>query len=270
MNWRSATRCLLFSGLFVCAAIAADSLPPKPARYVTDGAGILSPQTSAALNARLEAFERETSNQVLVVTMPAVPADYVMEDFTQRTAESWGVGRKQTDNGVVLFVFPRDRKTRIEVGYGLEGVLPDVTGKRIIQNEIVPAFRAGDYDAGITRGVDAIQRAIRGEYQGTGRTVAEEEVFDPSGIALFMTIFFLVVFVIMVAKLRNELKNGTYYGPSGRRDVWSPPFGGGSWGSSSGRSSGGFGGGGFGGGSSGGGFSGGGGGFGGGGASGSW
>lgn len=263
MNWRSATRWLLFSGLFVCAAIAADPLPPKPARYVTDGAGILSPQTSAALNTRLEAFERETSKQILVVTMPAVPPDYVMEDFTQRTAESWGVGQKQTDNGVVLFVFPQDRKTRIEVGYGLEGVLPDVTGKRIIQNEIVPAFRAGDYDAGITRGVDAIQRAIRGEYQGSGRTVAEtEQLADDSGIPLIMVIFFVIVLLIFIAQYRNSLKNGTYYGPRGRRDVWSPPFGGGSWGSSGGSSSGGgFGGGGF---------SGGGGSFGGGGASGGW
>ena len=250
MNWRSATRWLLFSGLFVWAARAADPLPPRPARYVTDGAGILSPQTSAALNARLEAFERETSNQILVVTMPAVPPDYVMEDFTQRAAESWGVGQKQTDNGVVLFVFPQDRKTRIEVGYGLEGVLPDVTGKRIIQNEIVPAFRAGDYDAGITRGVDAIQRALCGEYQGAGRTVAEtERMADDSGIPLIMVIFF--------ARYRNSLKNGTCYGPRGRRDVWSPPFGGGGWGGSSGRSSGG-------------GFRGGGGSFGGGGASGGW
>ena len=171
--------------------------------------------------------------------MPAVPPDYVMEDFTQRAAESWGVGQKQTDNGVVLFVFPQDRKTRIEVGYGLEGVLPDVTGKRIIQNEIVPAFRAGDYDAGITRGVDAIQRALCGEYQGAGRTVAEtERMADDSGIPLIMVIFF--------ARYRNSLKNGTCYGPRGRRDVWSPPFGGGGWGGSSGRSSGGgsFGGGG--------------------------
>ena len=163
---RNALWWLLIAAAGLVAAFAADPLPPKPAQFVSDRAGILSPSTVAALNARLDSFERETSNQVIVGTFSNVPDGYVLEDFTQRTAEAWGVGQRKEDNGVALFVFPNDRKTRIEVGYGLEGALPDVLAKRIIENEILPAFRKGDFDSGVLRGVNAILQASRGEVQG--------------------------------------------------------------------------------------------------------
>jgi len=251
--------------LFPIESEAADPLPPAPGQYVSDGANLLAPATEAALNARLAAFERETSNQLLVAIIPDVPADFAMEDFTQRTFDAWGVGQKQNNNGAVLFIFPEARRMRIEVGYGLEGALPDATAKRILTNEIQPAFRAGDFNGGVARGVDAIIRATRGEYEGTGSTNAERQSanVDFPG-ALFFLIFAAVLIFIVFAN-RDAARQGTYYGPRGRRDVWFPPVGGG-WGS--GRSSGGGGfGGGFGGG---GGFSGGGGSSGGGGASGGW
>ena len=206
-------------------ALAADPLPPKPAQFVSDRAGILSPQTIAALNSRLEAFERDTSNQVIVATFPNVPDGYVLEDFSQRTAEAWGIGQKKDDNGVALFVFPKDRKTRIEVGYGLEGALPDIVAKRIIENEMLPAFRAGDFDSGVSRGVNAILQATRGEYTGTGRTNADREEGDQGSWIIFL--FFLLIIMIIITANRNALRRGTYYGPSGRRTVWSPPIGGG-------------------------------------------
>jgi uncharacterized protein len=237
-------------------ALAADPLPPKPTQFVSDRAGILSPQTIAALNSRLEAFERETSNQVIVATFPNAPSGYALEDFTQRTAEAWGIGRKKEDNGVALFVFPKERRMRIEVGYGLEGALPDAIAKRIIENEMVPAFRAGDFDSGVSRGVNAILQAARGEYKGTGRTSAETEEGDQGSWILFL--LFILIVMLAISASRNALRRGAYYGPRGRRTVWSPPIGGGggfNWGSRGGG---------------GGGFSGGGGSFGGGGASGSW
>jgi uncharacterized protein len=209
----------------------------------------------AALNAHLETFERETSNQVIVATFPKIPENFAFEDFTQRTAEAWGVGQGKDDNGVVLFVFPNDRRTRIEVGYGLEGALPDIVAKRIIENEMLPAFRAGDFNTGITRGVTAILQATRGEYRGSGRTNGEMAA-DTDGSWLMLLLFVLLVLFIVAAN-RNVMRRGTYYGPRGRRTVWTPPIGGG-WS----RGGGGFGGGG--------GFSGGGGSFGGGGASGRW
>ena len=238
-------------------AFAADPLPPKPSQYVMDAAGVLSPQLVIALNQRLEAFERETSNQVIVATFPKIPDGYALEDFTQRTAEAWGVGQRKDDNGVVLFVFPNDRVTRIEVGYGLEGTLPDIIAKRIIENEMLPAFRAGDFNAGIARGVNAILQATRGEYRGTGRTNADTGQ-DAEGSWLVFLLFILVLVMVLAAN-RSVARRGTFYGPRGRRAVWTPPIGGGWTGGGRGGS---FGGGG--------GFSGGGGSFGGGGASGRW
>jgi len=242
--------CLLLGGM------AFGALPEKPTTYVADRAGILTPQTLSALNAKLDAYERETSNQILVATFPALPSDYALEDFTQRTAEAWGVGQKDRDNGAVLFVFPKDRKIRIEVGYGLEGVLPDATAKSIIEYEIKPEFKAGDFNSGITRGVDAMIQATLGEYKGTGKTNADQGQDDGS-TGQFIIFLVVIIFVIIVMSGGG----GTSYGSKGRRGsspVWFPIGGGGG----SGRGGGGFGGGG--------GFSGGGGSFGGGGASGGW
>ncbi len=232
-------------------------IPEKPKRYVTDRANVLGPGGAEALNAKLEQFERDTSNQVLVWIDEKVPEGFTLEDFSVRAAQKWGAGQKQTDNGAVLFVFTGDRKVRIEVGYGLEGSLPDVTAKRIIEDEIVPRFRSGDYPGGIEAGASAMMAATRGEYRGTGRTRGDSRgrVDVPGtcvGIAIFF--FFFVVLPMLMRRNRGFRSHG----------------GGGWW---TGGGFGGFGGGGFsggGGGFSGGGFSGGGGSFGGGGASGSW
>ena len=250
LRWLLVGTCLLVGGF------AFGALPEKPSTYVADRAGILSAKTVSTLNAKLEAYERETSNQILVATFPALPSDYALEDFTQRTAEAWGVGQKGRDNGAVLFVFPSDRKMRIEVGYGLEGVLPDATAKSIIEYEIKPAFKAGDFDAGITRGVNAMIQATKGEYQGTGRTNADRED-GGSDAGQFVILLIVVIFILIVMSGGG----GTSYGSRGRKggsSMWFPMGGGGG----SGRGGGGFGGGG--------GFSGGGGSFGGGGASGGW
>ena len=248
--------CCLALGLV--ASSDATPLPPAPADYVMDEAGALDPSQRTLLTHELRQFERETSNQLVVAVIPKVPDDYVMEDFTQRTAEAWGAGRKERDNGMVLFVFPESRQLRVEVGYGLEGAVPDALANGIINNEIVPSLRAGDIGGGIMRGADALMAAARGEYEGSGKTVAEENALqgDPAASLIFWII--LIVILIIVIQ-RSHGRGGTVYTPRGRRDVFFPGgFGGG------------FGGGGSGGGFGGGGFSGGGGGFGGGGASGRW
>ncbi len=238
----------------LAVAASGSSLPPKPADYVADGAGILDTAQRSALAQKLAQFERDTSNQFLVATFGEVPDGMVMEDFTQRTAEAWGAGRKQQDNGLVLFVFPNSRKLRIEVGYGLEGAVPDALANRIINDDIVPSFRAGDMAAGIERGAAALMAAAKGEYRGTGQTVAEESADqgeDSWAGLVFLVIFLVIVFI---AWKRGHGLGGTSYGSGGRRDTFFPSGGGFS-------SGGGFGGGGF---------SGGGGSFGGGGASGRW
>jgi uncharacterized protein len=240
-------------GLLLASAAAAQSPPPVPRDFVTDEAGILPPEAEARLNARLKQFDDATSNQVLVAVFRALPPGAALEDFTVRTAQSWRAGRGKLDNGVVLFVFVEDRKVRLEVGYGLEGALPDVTAHRIIEEQITPRFGAGDYAGGLEAGVNAIIAATNGEYTAEPRPAAGRG--GGSGWMIF-----LIIIVLIIMFRGGGGGGGRTYGRRGYRGGGFIPMG---WGG------GGFGGGG-GGGFGGGGFSGGGGSFGGGGASGSW
>jgi uncharacterized protein len=253
----------MLAALLLAVATAAaqeqSSLPPPPERYFNDYAMVASPAEARRLEDKLRRFDEETSSQVVVAVMPRLTWPS-MEDFTARTAESWKVGRKELDNGAVFFVFVEDRKMRIEVGYGLEGALPDVTAKRILEEVVAPAFREGRYGDGLEKGVDAIIAATRGEYTAPPR----KRSVDSGPVALLLPIGF----VILILFLSNRIDRPLGPIPRGRRRrrswyLGGPGFGGG-WG---GGRRGGWGGGGFGGG---GGFSGGGGSFGGGGASGSW
>lgn len=259
---RSRRTTLLLLAVALAAAAPAraakeDTLPPRPARYVTDRAGALSGGRAEALNSRLEEFEKETSNQILVWVDRSVPENFTLEEFTVAAARKWAVGQKGRNNGAVLFVFVDERKMRIEVGYGLEGVLPDAVAHRIQEEEILPRFRSGDYPGGIEAGVAAMIAATKGEYRGTGSTVASRSRRRGSSVAGCISPFLFLLFFLFIPLLRLS-RWRTY----GSRGWWS---GGGGWGGF-----GGFGGGGFGGGGGGGGFSGGGGSFGGGGSSGSW
>ena len=247
--------------LLLCAAVIGAPLPPKPAKYFNDYAGMVSQQTAERLNRALEDFERQTSSQLLVAIFPKLPADAALEDFTVRTAEAWKPGLKEKDNGAVLFIIRDDRKMRIEVGYGLEGPIPDLIAKRIIDNEIRPRFTSGDFDGGVTAGVNALMQAARGEYKGTGTTVGERRGRATRGIPFIFILLFLA-FIIIASSFRRRgtiyhRRRGSYWGGLGG---WGGGWGGG-WtgGGGGGWSSGG-----------GGGFSGGGGSFGGGGASGGW
>jgi uncharacterized protein len=238
----------------------AASLPAKPAHYFNDYASLIDATTAQQLDQRLQDFERQTSNQILVVIYPSLPADATLEDYTQDAFRAWKPGQQGRNNGAILFVFVKDRKMRIQTGYGLEGALPDAICKRIISDEMAPRFQAGDYGGGITAAVNAMIAATRGEYKGTGRTVAQARHGGENGVDL---IIFLVVFGIIGLSLLRAARRGTVYSGSGSRGsggVWWIG-GGGGWGG---------GGGGDGGGGGGGGFSGGGGDSGGGGASGGW
>src|ERR1043165_1196488 len=151
-------------------AHAAEVIPPKPDRYFNDYANVVSSDAAHRFHEQLAQFERETSDQVVVAVFPKMQSDSDIADYTQRLAQAWGVGQKQRRNGVVLFVFVQDRKMYIQVGYGLEGALPDARCKRIIEDDIKPYFKAGDYNGGLAAGVGAILASVKGEYKGTGRT----------------------------------------------------------------------------------------------------
>ena len=251
---------LILAGMGIAGAQASEVIPSVPAAYFNDYAGIVKPETARALNDELEQFERASSNQILVAVYPSMQSDSAIEDYTVRVAQAWGVGQKGRNNGAVLFVFVRDHKLFIPTGYGLESVLPDALCKRIIDEQISPRFRRGDYEGGLEAGVQSMIAAARGEYRGTGRTVADGSrggSNDPLGV-----VFAFVLVILLVAWSFIRSRQHVVYRSGGRSTSW----GGGPWifpGGSGGWS----GGGGFGGG---GGFSGGGGSFGGGGAGGSW
>ncbi|MFL6514425.1 MAG: TPM domain-containing protein [Chthoniobacterales bacterium] len=255
-------RTLVFPALFALTSLlsAAEVIPPKPDRYFNDYAHVVPSQTASQLNEQLAQFERETSNQVLVAVYPNMQTDSDIADYTQRIAQSWGVGQKDRRNGAVLFVFVQDRKIFIQVGYGLESVLPDITAFDISENRIKPRFRANDYAGGLAVGVDSITKAIRGEYTGTGRTVRERSAQGSGGSPGFLLFFFIFIIALIIMGRISQKRGRRGYRYS---SLGGPFIGGWSGGSGGGWSSGG-GGGGFSG------FSGGGGSFGGGGAGSSW
>jgi len=166
-------------------------IPPAPTAFVTDNAGFLSRPFATALSQKLEDYERGTGHQVIVWidhTTGSVPID----DWANKAFAAWGVGRKGHDDGVALFIFSDDHAMRIEVGYGLEGQVPDARAGRIIENDMTPRIRAGDRDGAVQAGVDALMAAIGGAPEpkrpGTGKGGA----FG----ALFPILFFVIIFLV--------------------------------------------------------------------------
>ena len=217
---------------------------------IHDEANVLSPAFESELEQILKTHEDSTSNQIAVLIIPTLQ-DEPIEDYTFRVAEAWKLGRAEKDNGILVLVAVNDRKVRIEVGEGLEGVVPDAIANQIIRNEIAPNFRENNYEAGIRAAVRAIIQAIGGEYQAEeGQTVTRRG----RGGSLWGT-FIILIIILLISRMTGGGRGRNY-----RRGGWTPGAG---WygGGVSGRGGGGFGGGGF---------SGGGGGFSGGGSSGSW
>ena len=236
---------------------AAEVIPPKPAAYFNDYANVVSTGTAAQLNQTLEDFERQSSDQIVVAVYPTMQSDSSIEDYTVRVFRSWMVGQKDKNNGAVLFVFVQDHKMFLQTGYGLEGVLPDALCKRIIDEQISPRFKAGDFDGGLTAGVQSIIAAVKGEYKGTGTTVADRNSRASGSADSVISFIVFVLFILAVVFLRGSgmfLPWLLFSGTGSNRN----------WGGGGYSGGGGFGGGG------GGGFSGGGGSSGGGGAGGSW
>jgi uncharacterized protein len=199
--------------VLLLALLSAIPLPAKPARYVTDNAGVLDAARAKALNEKLAQFERETSDQVLVYVDRDLPAETTIEDLGSQAIHQWGVGQKGKDNGAILFLFTDARKMRIEVGYGLEEKLTDAKAKRITSTVIKPLLQQKDPTGAVEAGAVAMMDTIRGlPFQGAGHTVAEThttELSDGCGIALILGILFgvigIVVFAI-VAKAKGWLK----------------------------------------------------------------
>ncbi|TGK81478.1 YgcG family protein [Leptospira noumeaensis] len=156
-------RILVFSFLLIFPlSLLARDVPRLKAR-VTDETWTLSPGFVAALEKKLRDHESKTSNQIAVYVIPSLEGE-VLENYSLRVAETWKLGQKKNDNGVLLLIALDDRKLRIEVGYGLEGILTDVICHHIIEKEIKPYFKKGNFESGIQNGVNTILAVIEGEY----------------------------------------------------------------------------------------------------------
>jgi uncharacterized protein len=235
---------------------------PKLTQRVSDFAGILTPEQVKSLEYKLQKFEEETSNQIAILIIPSLEGEDI-NDFSMKVVEKNKLGQAEKDNGILFLIAIQDRKMRLEVGYGLEGSLPDVLCDQILRNIVRPRFRQGDYYGGINAGIDAIISATKGEFKADPRKKPETNI----GLILALIIIgfvLLTFFASLVSGVRHySIRSGRY--DSTLFWLWllssmgERRRGGGSWG---GWTSGSFGGGG--------GWSGGGGSFGGGGASSSW
>ena len=171
---------------------------PVPARLVVDYANILSADEVATLEQKLVALDDSTSNQIAVVTVKSLNAE-ALEDVAVATFRDWGIGNKKTRNGVLVLIAIEDRKIRIEVGYGLEGAIPDVTANDIINNDIKPNFKQGNYYAGLDAAINNLSKAASGEYH----VARERESSGGKGGSNFLGILIIIVIIVVMIASRG-------------------------------------------------------------------
>ena len=231
-------------------------LQQKPTRLVNDYTNTLTADQQQALENKLVAFDDSTSTQITVVIIPTLNGDDI-SDYNVKLGRAWGVGGKEFSNGVVLLIVKDDRKLNIATGYGVEGALPDITAKHIIDDQIVPNFKGNDYYRGIEEGTDAIMQAIKGEYKAPEGYNKSKGKGGGIGRIIFIIIMIVIFLAVSGGKGGGSFMSRRGFAAWTIASMLSGGGRGGGWSGGGGSSGGGFGG--FGGGS-----------FGGGGASGSW
>lgn len=194
MGWVRILGVLLCMALLLPWAAAALEVPALKGR-VNDYGGMLPPEAERRLETLLKELEEKDSTQVVVLTVPSLDGDS-LEDFSMRVAERWKIGRKGLDNGAILVIARDDRKVRIEVGYGLEGRLTDLTAGRIIRDRIVPEFRAGRFDQGVLNGVVALTEVVRGEFQAPAQPPTGPAASGVEDLMPFVLVFIFLVFML--------------------------------------------------------------------------
>jgi len=233
----------------------ADDFPARSSTIVTDYTNTLSDGERQSLESKLVAFNDSTSSQVAIVIMSSV-GNYDISDYAVQLYNNWGIGQKEKNNGVLILVAKDDRKVFITTGYGMEGVLPDALCKRIVNNDILPAFKTGDYYGGLDAAVNSIISIVKGEYTADGYMKKKKEKVPWFGVLLAIFIFFIVIiskigstrnyarrnnlgfwaaWALMNAAMNRGRSRGTWGGFSGG----SGGFGGGGFGGFGGGSSGG-------------------------------
>src|ERR1700743_2036409 len=189
---------LLFGCLLLFAVLAfAQELPPKSNTLVTDFTNTLSSSDKDQLERKLVAFDDSSSTQIAVVIMKST-GDYDINDYGQKLGRAWGIGQKGKNNGILVLVAMGDRKVNIQTGYGAEGALPDIITHQIIQNDITPRFKDGDYYGGLNAGTDDIIKYTKGEYK------ADKKAQNKGGGGGSAAILIIIVVVILIVIFRNR------------------------------------------------------------------
>ena len=240
---------------FALGTLAAPTFPALTGRVV-DEAGILPADAAASIDAKLKALEDKTTDKFVVVTVKSLQG-YDIQDYGYQLGRAWGIGQKGKNNGVVLVVAPSEHKVGFEVGYGLEGTLTDALTQVIIQNAILPRFRANDFPGGMERGVDDTIQVLSGDATELQQQAAKRPADNGSWNALIPFAVFTIIIIVVNSLGRRRGGGAGFLAGMLASSIWNSRRDG-------------WGGGGWGGGGGGGGFSGGGGSFGGGGSSGSW
>ncbi len=228
------------------AAIAAQAIPAAPTRWVTDTVNFISPATVTALDARLQAYQQATGHQLLVYIADSTNG-VPIEDFAVRTFASWRVGRQGVDDGLVLFIMAGDQRLRIEVGYGLEGQVPDAIASRIINEVIVPRIQAGDRDGAVVNGMEAVVSVISGQglgaFGGGAQGGGQEGARPARPLTLAQLIIYGIIGIIFLIILATNPSLAIYLLASmlsgGRGRHGGGGFGGGGFSGGGGRSGGG-------------------------------
>jgi len=189
---KTTTRITLF--IILATSLFADGIfPDRINKQINDWGDLLSSTQERQLEQALRDYEAQSSNQIVVATFSSLEGEN-LEDVSERMFSTWSLGQTGKDNGVLLTIFKQERKMRIEVGYGLEGALPDATAGRIIRNDISPYFKEGRWYEGIVAGLQGIVQATTGEYTGTGkrRTTQRQKNSNPLGLLFPLVIFLLL------------------------------------------------------------------------------
>ncbi len=213
---------------------------PKPQSWVSDFAGVLSASEKQNLDSRLQSLEQRSSNQIFIAIFPQLPEDEYLEDYTAKVFKQWGIGLKSENNGLLLAVFMKEHKIRIEVGYGLEDVITDAQASTVIRDYITPAFKKGNYYAGLNAALQILIPAAEGKYK---IPIKQKSAKTKKSKGKTFYVILILIFIL----LRFFRGGGSGMGTRRRSGLmWMPFFFGGFGGGSGGGSS--FGGGGFGGG----------------------
>jgi len=259
---RLLVRLLLFVALVLSRdVVLAQTLPkqPTPPRLVNDFAGMLSPSENQRLEDKLVAFDDSTSNQIAVITVKSLEG-YDISDYTVKTFNAWKIGNVKKNNGILLLISQQERKEWMTTGYGLEGGVPDALARRIIDNQIAPAFKANKYYEGLDSATTTLMKLANGEFHDARpRPVAgASDGSIPSGIIVLIIVFIILFFIFRGGGGANQIRSTGFglpwwmmLGMLGSGNRGGGGFGGGGFGGDGGGGGGGFGG--FGGGNSGGG-----------------